>query len=113
MKISIDFEGTYTEHRAFFNEFAKAMQNEGHKIGIITGERDKKKEAIKEELGFEPDFMYLWGETETIANANLWKAQKMDMEDVYLHFDDDASEIKKYTGRWTVKTLNSSEPSKY
>lgn len=120
MNISIDYAGCYTEHKIFFDEFAKAMQKAGHRVGIITGERERDpfsgadlKEQMKKQLGFTPDFMHLWGAVETIANNNLWKCQKMDYEDVLVHFDDDAAEMKKYTGRWILKSLNSSQIKKF
>ena len=113
MNISIDFNGTYTEHKIFFDEMAKSMQKSGHKVGIITGERETKRKEIEEALGFAPDFMRLWGEFETIANGNLWKAERLDEEDVLVHFDDDAKELKRYTGRWIIKTLNSGEVNKF
>jgi hypothetical protein len=64
-------------------------------------------------LGFKPDFVHMWGANETIANGNLWKAQRMDQEDVLIHFDDDAREIKKYTERWVLKALNNAELPKF
>lgn len=123
MNISFDWVGTYLEHKPFFDVMALAMQKEGHRVGIITNERDlvevpggrfhDRKQEIINSLGFKPDFIQLWGQFESIANGNLWKAQRMDVEDVYLHFDDDAHEIKRYTGRWVVKTLNSGEIKKF
>lgn len=112
MKVSIDLN-TYKEYRLFFDTLADAMQKQGHSVGIITGHRETEREKIMEELYFEPDFMYLWGETETIANANLWKCEKMDQEDVFVHFDEEARELKRYTDRWVFKSLNSSQPDKF
>lgn len=113
MNISIDFAGCYEEYKPFFDEMALAMQAKGHKVGIITGEREAKKDFIRSRLGFEPDFWALWGEYITIGNGNLWKAQRMDEFDVWVHFDDDAGEIKKYTDRWVFKSLNSGQPNKF
>lgn len=120
MKISIDWVGSYLEHKIFFDELARAMQAAGHKVGIVTGEREidpftgaDKRKQILESLNFTPDFMYLWGANESIANGNLWKCQKLDQEDILIHFDDDAAEMKRYTGRWIIKTLNSSEIKKF
>ena len=113
MKISIDWVGAYLEYKPFFDAMAVAMKKEGHQIGIITGERENRRQEIANSLGFEPDFIYLWGEFESIANGNLWKCSKLDQEDVYVHFDDDATELKKYTGRWVLKSLNSGESKKF
>jgi len=113
MNISIDLDGTFKEHEPFFNEFAKAMQFTGHRVGIITGERESKRPEILQALGFVPDFLHLWPQEEAISNGNLWKCERMDEEDVTLHFDDDAREMKRYTDRWIMKTLNSSDQNKF
>lgn len=120
MTISLDIGGCYTEHKEFFDALALAMQAQGHRVGIITGEREKdpytkadNREKIKQQLGFVPDFMHLWGEYETITNGALWKAERMHQEGVGLHFDDDAREIKRYTDLWVVKTLNPGEMEKF
>lgn len=120
MTISIDLIGTYYEHKEFFDEMAHAMQKAGHRVGIITGEREKdpytgmdNRERFLRELGFKPDFFYLWGPNETIANGDLWKAQRMELEGVALHFDDDATGMKKYSDLWIVKTMNSAQRNKF
>lgn len=99
---------------------AKGMQKLGHKVGVITGERetdpftgkDIRAEIVKN-LGFKPDFLYLWGHNETIANGHFWIVENMIKEDVYLHFSSDARELKKYTDRWVVKTLDSGQKDKF
>lgn len=120
MNISIETLGCYFEHKIFFDEMAIAMKKRGHRVGIITDEREKDpfsgediKEKILKSLGFKPDFIHLWGATETIANGNLWKCQKMDLEDVLVHFSSDATEMKRYTDRWIIKVLDSSQPNKF
>ena len=124
MTISFSWVGAYLEHKDFFDEMANAMQAKGHRVGIIAGEREKhadnsgrrvidQRAIVEQSLGFKPDFVVLWGETETIANTNLWKAQKMDEQDSLLHFDDDAKEIKRYTERWVVKTMNNDNKDKF
>lgn len=113
MNISFDWGGCYLEHRQYFDVMALAMQSQGHKVGIITGERTAREAEIRNSLGFTPDFIALWGDYETIANGNLWKCQRMDQFDVTTHYDDDASEMKKYTNRWIIKVLNSGEPTKF
>ena len=111
--ISLDFHGCYLEHKEFFDEMAKSMQDKDHRIGIITGERESKREFIARHTGFMHDFVHLWGEYETISNGNLWKCQQMDKEDVLVHFDDDAKEMKKYTDRWIIKVMCGGVPQKF
>lgn len=113
MKISFDWGGAYLETKPFFDAMAIAMKKEGHQVGIITGERESRRQEIINSLGFEADFVHLWGEYESIANGYLWKCKMLDQEDVYVHFDDDATEMKKYTPRWILKALNSGEPKKF
>lgn len=123
MNISIDYHGCYLEHKLFFDEMANAMQKAGHKVGIITGLREKEigyDRRVKENkiemlnnLGFTPDFVKMWGENETISNGNLWKAYRLDDEEIDMHFDDDATEMKKYTPRWIMKTMNHGEQKKF
>lgn len=120
MKVSLELHGCYWEHKIFFDEMAKGMQKQGHQVGVITGERetdpfsgkDNRAEILKN-LGFKPDFLYLWGHNETIANGNLWIVERMIKEDVYLHFSPNARELKKYTDRWVVKTLDSGQMRKF
>ena len=120
MTISIDLIGAYYEHKEFFDELAKCFQKAGHRVGIITGEREvdpytgaSNRERYLRELGFKPDFFYLWGPTETIANGEAWKVQRMMQEEVAVHFDDDADKMKKYTDLWIIKTMNSAEKDKF
>jgi len=120
MNISIDWNGCYPEHKEYFDAMALAMQKAGHRVGIITGEREKdpynktdKTKEILGYLGFKPDFLVLWGEYETIANGNMWKAQKLIDNQIAMHFDDDATEMKKYTDIWIVKVLNRAEKGKF
>jgi hypothetical protein len=119
MNISINFN-IYHEHQIFFDELAKLFQKAGNKVGIIADLRTKDPyngtdnvARINRELDFKPDFICLWGEFETIVNGSLWKAQHMDEQDVLLHFDDSAREMKKYTSRWIVKVLNSAKPEDF
>lgn len=112
--------GCYTEHKEFFDEMAKAMQAQGHEVGIISGDREKdpytkkdKKQEITDSLGFKPDFIILWGEYESIGNGSMWKANKLIENEIGMHFDDDATELKKYTDLWIVKVLNSGQKGKF
>lgn len=68
---------------------------------------------IENQLPFKLDFMFLWGESETISNGALWKAQKMDQENVLFHFDVDATDMKKMTERWIFKTLDNTSINKF
>lgn len=113
MTIAFDWIGAYLEHKVVFDEMAKSMQLAGHKVGIITGEREKRKPQIMETLGFPPDFMCLWTDEEFIVNGNHWKAVKLDENNVDLYFDDDANSVKKFTSRWVVKTLNNADIRKF
>lgn len=120
MTISFDLVGCYFEHKEFFDILANALQHAGHRVGIITGEREKDpytgedyKEKILPQLGFKPDFFHVWGAIETIVNGNSWKAHKMHQEGVAVHFDDDAKEIKRYTDLWVIKTMTNADPKKF
>ena len=113
MNISIDYIGCYTEHKEFFDAFAAAMQKDGHRVGIITGERESKRGEYERNLGFKPDFMHLWANEEFIVNGSQWKVDKMNAEQVQLHFDDDATHMKLWTNLWVVKTLNPADPKKF
>lgn len=113
MKISIDFEGTYNRYKEFFDAMANAMQKEGHKVGIIAGMRESRKDFILGQLGFKPDFIYLWGEFETIVNADGWKADKMKEEGVAVHFDVDARNMKLFTDLWVFKSYDPAQPRKF
>lgn len=120
MTISLDLYGTYFEHKEFFDIMATALQHAGHKVGIITGEREKDpydesdfKQKILPQLGFKPDFFHVWGAVETIVNGAAWKAKKMVEEKVAVHFDDDGTDIKRYTDLWVIKTMSGGDPKKF
>lgn len=113
MKISFDWIGTYLEHKDYFDAMATALQLQGHEVGIITGERENRRVEISNSLGFVPNFIKLWGENETIANGNLWKSITLKEMEINVHYDDDATELKKYTDGWIIKTLNSNERKKF
>lgn len=112
-KISFDYEGCYLEHKEFFDELAKAMQSRGHEVGFITGIREAEIPAMSERVGFTPNFTRVWGDYESIGNANAWKAENIHKLGVWVHFDDDATEIKKYTDRWILKTMNNAQMEKF
>lgn len=113
MKVSIDLGGCYFEHKEYFDAMARAMQKDGHKVGIITGEREQNRNKIMSQLGFVPDFLHLWGEFETIVSGARWKVERMLSEGVALHYDDDATEMKKYTDLWVVKVMCAGQEEKF
>lgn len=113
MNVSIDWVGCYLEHKPFFDELALSMQKAGHKVGILTGERESRKKEILNSLGFIPDFICVWGDTETIGSASRWKAEKMIDLDIIVHYDDDARDLKLFTPRWVIKTMNNDEKGKF
>lgn len=113
MKISLDWVGCYLEHKEYFDEMVNGLQRQGHLVGIITGEREAKRPVIERSLGFKADFIHLWGDYETIANGNTWKVGKLMEHGIAVHYDDDATEMKKYTDLWIIKTMNNAERVKF
>lgn len=119
MTISFDFD-SYLQHKVYFDEMAMGMKNRGHRVGIITGVREKDpftnedlKAKLITQLGFNADFIRMWGQNESIANGNAWKVARMVDEDVLVHYDDDATEIKKYTDRWIIKVMLNGQEKKF
>lgn len=113
IKVSLDWIGCYLEHKEYFNEMAKALQAAGSQVGIITGERESKRAEIEKTLGFKPDFLILWANDETVVNAAVWKVQKMIDNDITVHYDDDARDMKRFTDRWVIKTMKSDDVNKF
>jgi hypothetical protein len=113
MTVSFDYDGCYKEHKSFFDDMANAMQKAGHRVGMVTGEREAKREFLMGQLGFKPDFMRLWGDFETISSGAQWKIERLAEEEVNVHFDDDATELKRYTAGWIIKTMHSAAPNKF
>ena len=121
--ISFDWD-VYIQHKEVLLPMALSLQKDGNKVGIVTGERDNqfdsrtgrtvdKKKQILDSLGFTPDFFHIWGETETIASGSGWKAQKMEDENISLHFDDDGTDLKKWTKRWVAKLMLNGQENKF
>lgn len=106
MKISFDYQ-SYHQYPDFFD----ALYNANFDLGLIEGTRKSKFDMSL--IKFEPSFVHLWTDDEFIINASSWKCEKLDLEDVYLHFDVDASELKKFTQRRIVKTLNPADWRKF
>lgn len=113
MNVSIAWGGCYLEHKEYFDAMATSMQETGHKVGILTGERESKKSQIVGSLGFTPDFVILWGEFEVIVGGAQWKAQKMHDHTIGMHFDPDATEMKRWTDLWVVKTMDRNQQKKF
>lgn len=119
LSISIDYESSYHAHKIFFDALAHGLQATGHRVGVITGIREKDvytgedmRAKILSELGFKPDFVHMWGQTETIGHGGLWKARKMDAEDTIVHFDANAISIKRFTPRNVIKIVTNDELKK-
>lgn len=88
MKISIDYDGTLWSHMAFFRAFMKAMQAQGHTVGMLTAHSDDnicihQDLALMKARGFpEPDFWF--GNT-----GGDWSKPKVILrEGIDIHFDD-------------------------
>lgn len=113
MKVSIDWDGCYLQHKPFFDEMARSMIAAGNEVGILTGERDHKRQQILQSLGFVPSFIYMWGNEETITNGYQWKAEMMAVHDIAVHFDDDAVNLKMWTPRWVMKVMNNADINKF
>lgn len=65
MKIAIDYDGTWMEHTMVYCKLMKALQVDGHQVGIMTG---RLKDTYHEDLeritqrGLTPDFFYNTGD---------------------------------------------------
>jgi hypothetical protein len=109
MNISFTFQ-SYVRYPEFYNELAHSMQARGNRVGVISGNRETERGKIERALGFKPNFMHLWGEFETISNGSKWKIEKMIQEEVLVHFDEEATELKKFTNLWVFKSYNPDAP---
>ena len=120
MNVSLDYSGTYVHYKDFFDEMARGLQKLGHKVGIISADREVDpfngedlRAKMLNNLGFKPDFVHIWGATETISNGNIWKVEKIIQEQVMVHFDSDARELKKYSDRWIFKVMVPGQEGKF
>jgi len=92
MKVSIDFDGTLWSHMNFFREFMKAMQAQGHQVGMLTGHKQESEEhdiAKMEEYNFpRPDFFF--GRTPEYMHLNgaHYKSDMIVKHNIDIHFDD-------------------------
>lgn len=94
MKISIDLDQTLWQHQAFFRAFIRAMQRDGHQVGILTSHKfihEPADRALMEKRGFpEPDF-YI-GRRDTGGDYAAQKATAIVNHGIDIHFDDGTAE---------------------
>lgn len=98
MKIAIDFDGTATRHVKLFAEIMKALQKEGHEVGVLTGRDNACAETdIKFLLtyGFPQPSFYIGKDTkERGIPQKLWKNYMMCKYSIDYLFDNwDTSDI--------------------
>ena len=92
MKISLDLDGTIWHQQEFFREFMLAMQERGHKVGILTSHKIIHREAdlaLLEKRGFpQPDF-YIGRPLESHGSSYAeLKAVQIKGQRIDLHFED-------------------------
>ena len=94
MKISIDLDGTAWRHQRFFAALARALQADGHEVGVFTAHGDNLREAdlrLWRARGFpEPDFFYNHadaGERNGIPIRD-WKLAFIHRAGIDCHIDD-------------------------
>ena len=103
MKIAIDLDGTAWYHERFFWSFVRAMQSEGHLVGILTshGEEMKKYDLDLWEARMfpRPDFYICKSQEDkdrlkpTKGNNGTWKAEQVTKHRIaYLIGDLDGNE---------------------
>ena len=92
MKISIDYDGTMWSHMAFFRELMKAMQLQGHQVGVLTGHNEECREAdiaLMVDRGFpRPDFWFGRTAEYQPMNGSIFKSAVIEREGIDIHFDD-------------------------
>jgi hypothetical protein len=92
MKISIDLDGTLWHRQAFFRLFMRAMQKDGHQVGILTSHKvihEHADRALMRERGFPaPDF-YIGRPLDWRGDLACFKAGAILGNNISLHFDDD------------------------
>ena len=120
MNISLEFLGCYHAHKEFFDAMAEGLQKQGHRVGIISPLREKDpytgedtRARVMRELGFKPDFVHLWGYNESISNGDQWTCQRMEDENIYIHFGPNGSTLKRWTTRACMKTMDNAAINKF
>jgi hydroxymethylpyrimidine pyrophosphatase-like HAD family hydrolase len=92
MKISIDMDGTLWSHMAFFRGFMRAMQSQGHEVGILTGHVAAAKEhdvQLMVARGFPvPNFYIGKVGDEVNYNGAISKSKAILSNQIDMHFDD-------------------------
>lgn len=91
MKISIDFDGTITRYPEFFSAMMRAMQNDGHQVGILTGHHhEQEKDDLKWLLYHDfpvPDF-WIGRSPTNDPDTSDHKLTSIARHKIDLHFDD-------------------------
>lgn len=119
MKISIDFDGTFWEHWAFFGEMGRGLQSQGHEVGILTGHdyriEPEDRRLLISRCNFTPDFFLNRNDQELLMEVREWKAGVIERERIDVAFDDDAHTIQPFlkNGTFMIKTRSKSEPGKF
>ena len=90
MKISIDMDGTLWQHQDFFRAFMKAMQKDGHQVGILTSHSHKIESGdrrLMQGRGFtEPDFFL--NRKDDSEHGAPFKIRTIKEQGIDYHFDD-------------------------
>lgn len=102
MKISIDLDQTLWHHQAFFRAFMRAMQRDGHQVGILTSHKfihEAADRALMEKRGFpNPDF-YI-GRRDIGGDYAKQKAVAIVNHGIDIHFDDGmANQVRHALGK--------------
>ena len=110
MKISLDLDGTLWHHQAFFRSFMRAMQEQGHKVGILTSHKVIHRDAdlaLLEKRGFpEPDF-YIGRPLDGGVDYMALKSVAIQNHGIDIHFEDgDADKLRKVMGREAYKVVS-------
>jgi hypothetical protein len=111
MRISIDLDGCLWHHQTFFRSFIKAMQVDGHQVGILTSHKIMHKPAdlaLLEKRNFPaPDF-YIGRPMESGgADYAVLKSRAIMDGDIQLHFDDgDAAKLRTLLGNQRYRVIS-------
>jgi hypothetical protein len=118
MRVTIDLDGTWLAHPEVFGPLARALEQAGHTVGILTGHRPE--QAAADHAWFVAHQQpwpawriycdYQWTPTElaivqqqgTVQAVGAWKARMLATHQVDLHIDDMAHTIRPYLTSATV-----------
>lgn len=119
MKISIDFDGTLWEHQDFFRSFQKAMKAGGHTVGVLTAHSSTIQQRdydlmvargfIVPDFGIyaeynEAEIAMRQAERDNEVIVGHYKARSIISNNIDIHFDDNASYIRKWLNQWNADT---------